>query len=352
MRSMRQLDLSQFTQYYPDPPALDPEPDPDPDYVAHLPVPQGAPVGPLDIDQSLAVLEAAHAAATAQNNTDWPDNDSQRATNQHFIDVLFGQKKSDVVQAKSERDQAVAEWLGQSDQVERPPLRLWAQLGPSEKKAVDGRLALKARAPTDGPAVLSDAMPEPLQDDQQIAQAGEPEDESKVAVHDLKKALHEETPEERAEHHEAPLEIQPPPPIGLPGLGPRTGRNPALKSGLTPAEQLAINRSNGAAAEKNGEAKLKAEGLETAPQVTVKTENGTTTRLDFVTRDPETGEMGCVECKASPSARFTPNQLSGFPEISKSGGTIVGKGKPGFPGGTKLPAKAVRVMRDPDKGEP
>ena len=39
---------------------------------------------------SMADLKQAHLDATARNETDWPDDASQRATNQHFIDVKFG----------------------------------------------------------------------------------------------------------------------------------------------------------------------------------------------------------------------------------------------------------------------
>src|SRR5471030_1369117 len=61
-------------------------------YLSKLPIPDTRDPGELD---------AAHQAATEQNNVDWPDNDSQRATNQHFIDVAFGQKKRDAAQGRS-----------------------------------------------------------------------------------------------------------------------------------------------------------------------------------------------------------------------------------------------------------
>ncbi|WP_080693540.1 hypothetical protein [Pseudomonas chlororaphis] len=34
-----------------------------------------------------------------------------------------------------------------------------------------------------------------------------------------------------------------------------------------------------------------------------------------------------------------------FPEIEKSGGVIVGKGKPGFPGGTIIPPTRVDILQ-------
>ncbi|EPW3854497.1 hypothetical protein QZJ98_13645 [Acinetobacter baumannii] len=53
----------------------------------------------------------------------------------------------------------------------------------------------------------------------------------------------------------------------------------------------------------------------------------------------------CIECKASETAPLTKNQTKAFPEISKSGATIVGKGKDGFSGGTKIPPTEVIISR-------
>jgi len=57
-----------------------------------------------------------------------------------------------------------------------------------------------------------------------------------------------------------------------------------------------------------------------------------------------TGEIGCIECKASPTAPLTGNQTLAFPEIGESGGTIVGAGKPGFPGGMQILPTAVQIL--------
>jgi hypothetical protein len=92
---------------------------------------------------------------------------------------------------------------------------------------------------------------------------------------------------------------------------------------------------------------LSASGLTVGKQITIKTGSGVSTRLDFLTKDPLTGEIGCVECKATPTAPFTPNQSLGFPEIGRSGGTIVGAGKPGFPGGMQIPPTPVQIIRGP-----
>jgi hypothetical protein len=117
--------------------------------------------------------------------------------------------------------------------------------------------------------------------------------------------------------------------------------------GLTAAQQLAVNRAAGAAFEQSVGASLEGGGLTIGQQISVQTESGITTRLDFLTLDPETGEIGCIECKASQTAPLTPNQTLGFPEIEQSGGTILGAGKPGFPGGMQIPPTAVQIIRGP-----
>ncbi|UUY07711.1 S-type pyocin domain-containing protein [Pseudomonas sp. J452] len=83
---------------------------------------------------------------------------------------------------------------------------------------------------------------------------------------------------------------------------------------------------------------------ETGREVTVKTKSGTRTRIDMVGREPD-GTISCVECKSSDTAPLTPNQKVAFPEIEESGAVVVGKGKPGFPGGTDIPPTKVDVVR-------
>jgi RHS repeat-associated protein len=80
-------------------------------------------------------------------------------------------------------------------------------------------------------------------------------------------------------------------------------------------------------------------------QLTIKTESGTKTRLDIAGKDKATGATELTEAKASATAPLTRNQKKAFPEIEESGGTVVGKGKPGFPGGTKLPPTKVTITR-------
>ncbi len=78
--------------------------------------------------------------------------------------------------------------------------------------------------------------------------------------------------------------------------------------------------------------------------MTVKTQSGTRTRLDLMGRDANR-KVVCTECKASESAPLTKNQKIAFPEIEELGGVVVGKGKPGFPGWTKIPPTKVNVIR-------
>ena len=134
-----------------------------------------------------------------------------------------------------------------------------------------------------------------------------------------------------------------------PGTGSNDWSDSATNStgSLTAAQQLAINQAAGAAFEQTVGAELDQSGLTVGQQITIETESGVRTRLDFLTLDPVTGDVECVECKASSTAPLTKNQTLAFPEIAQSGGTIVGAGKPGFPGGTKIPPTNVQIIRGP-----
>ena len=79
-------------------------------------------------------------------------------------------------------------------------------------------------------------------------------------------------------------------------------------------------------------------------QVTVETPSGVRTRIDLIGRNSQ-GTVCLMECKSTKSAPFTPNQIAAYPEIATKGATVVGKGKPGFPGGTILPASTVQIIR-------
>jgi RHS repeat-associated protein len=132
-------------------------------------------------------------------------------------------------------------------------------------------------------------------------------------------------------------------------LSPVPGTGEAIKGvrvageAVRAAEQLAKNRAAGKAFEESFASKLAAEGEEISLQVTVKTESGARTRLDMLTN--KNGRCRVIECKSSSTAGFTENQRKAFPEIEQSGATVVGKGKPGFPGGTQIPATRVEIIR-------
>ncbi|GGH14670.1 hypothetical protein FAZ19_07265 [Sphingobacterium alkalisoli] len=81
-----------------------------------------------------------------------------------------------------------------------------------------------------------------------------------------------------------------------------------------------------------------------AEQVTIKAENGVKTRVDVASKDPS-GKVKLTEAKSSQTAPLTKNQKSAFPSIEEKGGTVVGKGKPGFEGGTKIPPTKVDIVR-------
>ena len=128
---------------------------------------------------------------------------------------------------------------------------------------------------------------------------------------------------------------------------------PLAESELSPAEQLAarrraqleVNKAAGAGFERDTEEKLKELKLEYAGQITVETPNGVRTRLDFLARDPVTGEIIGIECKGSATARVTRGQRQAHQEILRDGATIVGEGKPGFPGGMRIPPTQVQIWR-------
>jgi hypothetical protein len=120
-------------------------------------------------------------------------------------------------------------------------------------------------------------------------------------------------------------------------------------SGIEPiyivlSTQLENNKKQGKAFEDRTYGKYSETKPEVAREVTVKTDSGVKTRLDMMGRDTD-GEISCVECKSSDTAPLTKNQKAAFPEIEKTGATVVGKGKPGFPGGTRIPPTRVEILR-------
>ncbi|MDR1461158.1 MAG: hypothetical protein LBI78_05885, partial [Campylobacteraceae bacterium] len=112
----------------------------------------------------------------------------------------------------------------------------------------------------------------------------------------------------------------------------------------TKAQTLEVNKAAGAAFEQKTMEELKGVQSGVVQQVTVKTDSGVKTRIDLVGRDAQ-GNIICTECKASSTAPLTNNQKAAFPEIMQSGATVVGKGKEGFEGGTKIPPTNIDIVR-------
>jgi RHS repeat-associated protein len=80
-------------------------------------------------------------------------------------------------------------------------------------------------------------------------------------------------------------------------------------------------------------------------ELTLQTQSGVKTRIDIAGRDATTGAVQLTEAKSSQTAPLTKNQAAAFPEIQQTGATVVGKGKPGFPGGLQIPPTTVNVVR-------
>ena len=132
-------------------------------------------------------------------------------------------------------------------------------------------------------------------------------------------------------------------------VGADEGEAAALRLAAKRAAQLKVNSAAGRVFEREAGQSLAEEGVQIGAQVTAKTKTGRKGRLDFLTRDPNSAELGCIECKGSTSAPVRPKQQRFFNEIEEGGGTVVGNGKPGFEGGTLIPPTRVRIIR-PTRG--
>ncbi|MCX7360814.1 MAG: hypothetical protein NTV97_02855, partial [Alphaproteobacteria bacterium] len=114
------------------------------DYVARIAPPSAM------TNRSIVDLDKAQAEAIARNSEDWKDNASQRATNQHFINVQFGKAKRQVEMDKAKLARTVRDWLttpGSDGRLRtaRPPIVTWAKLTREEQKGVDSVLKMNAR---------------------------------------------------------------------------------------------------------------------------------------------------------------------------------------------------------------
>ena len=116
----------------------------------------------------------------------------------------------------------------------------------------------------------------------------------------------------------------------------------------TEIPQIQLNAAQGAAWEDTVGASLRQVDPGTVQNVTLQTQSGTRTVMDFVGKDAN-GSISLTEAKSSATARLTPNQAAAHPEIANTGATVMGKGKPGYPGGTQIPPTNVNVVRPPQQ---
>lgn len=133
-----------------------------------------------------------------------------------------------------------------------------------------------------------------------------------------------------------------------PGVGSLSAMRQVMMGGertaLTAAERLQANKAAGSAFEQKTAKNLIGTQPDLTSQVTIKTADGTKTRLDFVGTNGN-GSICLTECKSSATAPLTANQSKAFPQIQQSGGVVVGQGKSNFPGGTIIPPTKVNVVR-------
>jgi RHS repeat-associated protein len=147
------------------------------------------------------------------------------------------------------------------------------------------------------------------------------------------------TPQQRASGWDDP-EFKPGAACHAPG-----SPDPNAPSISSPGEsQVEKNYAQGKAFQDAVAAKTAETDTDVVQNITIKTDSGTKTVMDVVSRD-SSGNPRLQEAKSSDTAPLTPNQRATHPEIKRTGGTVVGRGKPGFPGGTKIPPTSVDVVR-------
>jgi len=134
------------------------------------------------------------------------------------------------------------------------------------------------------------------------------------------------------------------------GAAPKTELTPEVSPTKAPTT-IRQNAEQGKAFEKVVGDGLKKTDTSVASQVTVKTESGVSTKIDFASKGQD-GTVNLTEAKSSATAPLTKNQTAAFPEIEQTGGVVTGKGKPGFEGGTQIPPTKVKIVRPKAPGEP
>ena len=116
------------------------------------------------------------------------------------------------------------------------------------------------------------------------------------------------------------------------------------------ASQVQINRAAGHAWENELiQSVLPRTQTSIQPQITIKSSgpSGLRVRMDAVGTDIQSGLFGLTDGKASMTAPLTPNQFIVYPELNVFGGTVVGKGKSPYVGGTVIPPTQVDIIRKP-----
>jgi hypothetical protein len=117
---------------------------------------------------------------------------------------------------------------------------------------------------------------------------------------------------------------------------------------LTKAEQVVVNRHVGRAwEERAADQRWRLGFIDVSPQITLMPPGGPPTRVDLIARNPVTGTIHCFECKSSESAPLTKDQRKAFPRIEQGGATILGAGKPAFPGGSSIPPTKIEFLVRP-----
>jgi RHS repeat-associated protein len=140
--------------------------------------------------------------------------------------------------------------------------------------------------------------------------------------------------------------------MATPGLVPEASVSSTIRFSIVGADEEAAvplitqNAAKGKAFQNALAADTALTDTNVVQNITVKTQSGVPTQIDVVSTNP-TGNVVLQEAKSSATAPLTRNQAAAHPEIAKTGATVVGKGKPPYVGGTKIPPTQVQVVRPP-----
>jgi hypothetical protein len=139
-----------------------------------------------------------------------------------------------------------------------------------------------------------------------------------------------------------------PPKQQAPSSPAKTKEQGTAKESNTKKDTLESNRKKGKDYENKEFKKFSEKYSNAVEQVTIKTESGTKTRVDAIGLDNK-GNVVIVEFKSSKTAPLTKNQEKAFPEIFKSGGQVVGKGKGIFTKDYQIPkGTEIKITRPAD----